>query len=1015
MNENLLNALMELIALFARVNKTRFIDNAHSLLKTYLDQTSSIKNSRLHIRRFYEYFELFSFAEQSIKNDEPALKQNINEIVKKINSELNEEERIVFFLSFLELIKLDKKIETEELHFADLLSNELHISKKDYKNSLIFILCEETKGVPDENQDFLIISSQKENGFDELEGTWIEENRPREKEGKTYVIKEDMEGEMLVLRLQGTHFFVGRYFGSQPVLLNSRKFLPGNFFLIGQFDQLKVAQEVKLSYQDISSGFRSVFPHTSLKLVGQNVSTRATNGQHKFAPFSFCEEAGNVVAILCNNSSESRNISLLLSGQLPLATGKICLNGYNITSEKYRVHKLIGLVPRENIFDENISIYDNFWFSARLSFPGYSENRIAQLVEQTIVNLRLKEFCRTPIRKINNGMPSEYLKILINTGVEIIRDPFILILDLPLEKLNSTNAEEFCHFIKSESNKGKLIFITSINPGNCILKKTDRIWIFDHGGFIIYRGLAGNVLNYFRNSGNNLIAESDVCPVCGNLNADQLYQIIHSRIIDKTGKTTHNRKVNPEDWYKLYLKKIEGIETRPESRKVIPSYASSIPDVSIQFLAYIRKFALSFISNPKKSLLTLTGGLLIAFLTAGLLRYDWTNNYSFSKNEFLPLLFFLNTIVCFVTGTIIGLQFTLEDKVQLSHDHFKNLSFFSYLNVKYLLLAFLSFIFSTLFTYISDVISGINGLLLLNWLIYFSIFFIGGSIGLFLGYISLYLRNAIFITTILLVLNMLFSGYMLPYNSLPKQIASVKYVPAFAEVFPGRWAYEALVVQQAKDNLFQKEIFLAEQKVSDLTFKSNVLVPKLQEKLYNSTQNPGKPVNYNVYYNALTEISTRYPEIFPFEFIDSLTNKEVDAFIIEELEEYMRFVQFQLYEHLDAAIKNKNKLSLNLKDSLGTEKFSKLQNENLNIPLLSYVSSKKGSKNFIEENGEIVQTNDPIFRLPDNNFGRSHFFAPQKLMNKYYYDTTYFNLFVLWFEIFLVYTLTLVFRRRSIF
>jgi hypothetical protein len=85
-----------------------------------------------------------------------------------------------------------------------------------------------------------------------------------------------------------------------------------------------------------------------------------------------------------------------------------------------------------------------------------------------------------------------------------------------------------------------------------------------------------------------------------------------------------------------------------------------------------------------------------------------------------------------------------------------------------------------------------------------------------------------------------------------------------------------------------------------------------------------------------------------------------------------------------------------------------------NQPLLAFVSAGKPGKNYIETEGEIIQSDNPIFRLPDNNFGRSHFFAPEKLMNGYYYDTTYFNLFVLWFEIFVIYVLTLIMRKKNI-
>ncbi|NJO90436.1 MAG: hypothetical protein HC831_16885 [Chloroflexia bacterium] len=206
MNENLLNALMELIALFARVNKTRFIDNAHALLRTYLDQTAAINSSRLHIRRFYEYFEFYSANHIDTQTDNISLKKQINEIVKKINSEMNEEERLILFLSFLELIKLDKKVETEELQFVEFLASELHISRHDYQNSLMFILCDFTEAGHEINHDFLTITGSENNNYEELEGSWIEQNRPPEKDKKLFIVKKDLEGDFMIMKLQGINF-----------------------------------------------------------------------------------------------------------------------------------------------------------------------------------------------------------------------------------------------------------------------------------------------------------------------------------------------------------------------------------------------------------------------------------------------------------------------------------------------------------------------------------------------------------------------------------------------------------------------------------------------------------------------------------------------------------------------------------------------------------------------------------------------------------------------------------------
>lgn len=1014
MNENLLNALMELIALFARVNNSRFIDNVHALVKTYLEQMAFNFDSRLHIRKLYEYFDQYST--KTIENQplEITLEEQISLITKKIIVELNEEERTILFLSFLELVKLDKKIEAQELSFAETLASQLHIPKNDYQNSLLFILCDTYESIDAANEDFLIISGNGGNSLDELEGSWIEENRPQEKQNKLYLHKTGLAGEFVIMRFQGTTFLAGRYFGKSTYWLKNKKIQPEKFFILNQFDQIKTNNSLLFNFQEINLSFKNNSPHASLKFIGTSISTSNKANKQGFAPFYFCEELGNVVMILCNDSKESNNIVSLLSGQSRLASGSIHLNGYNIVKEPYRVHKMIGYVPQEPLFDANISIFQNFWFSARLAFPNYQETKLRQIVNSTIQNLNLQEFCNVPIKKIKKGISLEFLKVLVNVGIELIRDPFILIMDLPLEKLSPNNTEEFCSILKSESYHGKLVMFTSISPSGCVMKKTDRLWIFDNDGYIIYRGLASNALNYFRSAENQVISQDHLCPTCGNINTEQLYQLIHARSFDNHGKYLGKRKVAPEDWYNLYKERIEKIEDRPESKKVIPSFASSIPNINLQFFSYLKREFHSLIGNPRLTIFVLTGGLALAFIIAGLLRYDWTGNFLFSKHQFLPLLFFLNSTLCFAAGIIWGLSTALEEKNRIAFDHFKNYNFFSFLNVKYLFLIIFSLIFSLIFTTITNYISGIEGMYLGFLLIYFNTVLIGGSIGLFLGYTSLTVKHSLAVMLTIFFLNILLGGYIIPYNELPKQISSNKYVPAFAEIFPARWTYEALVVQEVKDNPYQKKLYDIEQKISDLTFKTNVLLPRFQDLVFKIENKSEKATKLPFVSKILSELSTHYPDIYPFEFNGELTKKMVSSEVISELEDYLRYVQIQLYEELNHVFEKRNIIKDAMKDSLGAEEFPKYMDKYYNPSLAIFVSGKRPGKNYLDTSTEIIQLDDPVFKLPENNYGRAHFYAPQKLMNGYYYNTTYFNLFVLGLEIFLIYLSTLILRSKVV-
>lgn len=570
--------------------------------------------------------------------------------------------------------------------------------------------------------------------------------------------------------------------------------------------------------------------------------------------------------------------------------------------------------------------------------------------------------------------------------------------------------------MKSESARGKLIFITTTNPGHNFLKKIDRIWIFDSGGYIIYNGLVNNVISYFKSVKSNIAAEAEFCPFCGNINPDQLNRLIHSKIIDKQGKATLERKTSPQEWYKIYKEKNDSKDVVISNQKVLPSSAASIPNIDLQFFSYLHKLALSRFSLPLKQCFFISLGPILAFLISGLLRNDWSNAYQYNQHENLPLLFFLNVIACLCIGIFIGFEGSCKEKIQISHDYFKNYSFFSFLNAKIIILTFLTIITSLLFTYTTNLISNIQGVFLSNWLIYFSLLSLGNLIGLLFGYIKISNSILVLLLAMFFSANAFFAGYLISYSTFPKQLLSKKYTPAFVEIIPTRWAFEALIVSQITGNEFRKIFYDTEQTLSDLKFKVNYLIPILQEKTNRIKKDNNvlsKNNGMNLVYNELTKINKQYPDIFPFEYINELTKPNLKNEIINELEGYLTYLQIQFFEKNNETLKTLESLKARMQDSIGKVKYLKLLENNYNPSLISYLSDDKLTNRYLNSNDQIIQIDDKIYRLPDNNFGRAHLFAPKKLMNGYYYDTLVFNAFIIGLHAFLIYIFILIFRVKK--
>jgi len=70
----------------------------------------------------------------------------------------------------------------------------------------------------------------------------------------------------------------------------------------------------------------------------------------------------------------------------------------------------------------------------------------------------------------------------------------------------------------------------------------------------------------------------------------------------------------------------------------------------------------------------------------------------------------------------------------------------------------------------------------------------------------------------------------------------------------------------------------------------------------------------------------------------------------------------------------------------------KFQNSSLNNMMLNKAELNK----IIEFNGELIQNAEPIYKFPDHNYGRAHFYSPVKILFGKTIDTMWFNIGVLW-------------------
>ena len=132
--------------------------------------------------------------------------------------------------------------------------------------------------------------------------------------------------------------------------------------------------------------------------------------------------------------------------------------------------QLIGFVPQDDLLIEELTVFQNLWYTARLCFANLTEKEIEGRVNTILEDLDLSKIrdlaVGSPIRKTISGGQRKRL----NIALELIREPAILYLDEPTSGLSSTDSEKVIMLLKEQTHRGRLVVVNIHQPSSEIYK-----------------------------------------------------------------------------------------------------------------------------------------------------------------------------------------------------------------------------------------------------------------------------------------------------------------------------------------------------------------------------------------------------------------------------------------------------------------------------------------------------------------------------------------------------------------
>ncbi len=996
MSEELLKAIVKL---FAIVAKERLTDAERSNVRDFL----AIHLSHDSIGYYMELFEqniatantnavmlADSDAETAEYVDDWA---NIMQLCKLINEGLTKQQKLVLLLKLIELMLQDGKLSERQSNLIFYIGEVIKISQPEVDLITRFIVAQDIEEVDDEH--FLVVD---------------EGSAPHTYKSKQ-IIRPKITGSIFVLRIPKAETYFVKYLGISALTLNGLNLRSRKTYVFPPGSTIRGQKMRPIFYSEVVSRFLYGGQDTQLSFVAKDVSIRFKSGYQALRQINIAEEGGKLIGLMGASGSGKSTLLNVLNGSLPPTEGTITINGLDIYQKRDWLQGIVGFVPQDDFLIEELTVYENLFYAARLTFGHHTPEESHDLVIKTLKSLGLNEIkdlkVGTPLEKIVSGGQRKRL----NIGLELLRKPNILFVDEPTSGLSSRDSVNIMDLLKELSLNGKMVFVVIHQPSSDIFKMFDTLIILDVGGYQVYYGNPEEALVYFKTMVNMVNKDQGACIECGNVNAEQIFNILEARVVNEYGQLTDRRKIPPQQWHEYFLKHISipAINERSDKLRSV----QQIPGKLKQAAVFAVRDVKAKLNNYQYLLITFLEAPVLGFFLAYLVKFyvkeDGQRVYVFAENVNIPVYFFMAIIVALFMGLTLSAEELIKDRKILKRESFLNLSRFSYLGAKFGVLLIISAIQTLSFVLVANRVLEIQNMYFTTWLVLFSLSVFANILGLIISSAFKTAATVYILIPILIIPQLILSGVIIRFDQFNYQVTSEDHIPLAGDMMVSRWGYEALAVEQFVHNEYQKIFYPYDREIYLSNYHKSYHIPELENQLGNIFSNLHDSTNQEVVARVdrsfrilRNEIGRILQIVGPHEFpqYDQLYRSAFDSTTYASCKEFLTTLKRFYTLRANKWLARKDKvLSAWAAKPGGSQRLKELRNKHYNERMAEFVENKYAPTRIEVLDDRIIRKIYPIYTRPRNDRWFSYnsiFYAPEKAIFKQVFPTYWVNVVVIW-------------------
>lgn len=1003
MSERILRALMQMFAIIAKVDGVN--NTGRLIVQSFLKQQLNLEQVETYLKIFDEYLESHLNASKRKEGAQKRTSLNSVKVLKictQINQELEQPQKVIVLIRLLEFIYSSNEISPQENEFVVTVADTFNIPTTEFELLKSFI--EDGSNVVPNNPNILVIND-KENGYNNL---------------SKHVYCEPMHEDVRIVQISSVSMYALRIYGNIELQLNGQAISKERVHIFTPGSSIRSSKIKPIYYSDVIGRFLNDASRARITFEVTNLEYKFKGGKLGLRDINISEESGKLIGIMGGSGAGKSTLLNVLNSMETPSSGSVKINGKNIHTEHDQIKGVIGHVSQDDLLIEELTVFENLFYNAKLCFGNIPDEEITKKCNDLLASIGLSETRHlkvgSPLEKTISGGQRKRL----NISLELIREPSVLFVDEPTSGLSSRDSENIMDLLKELALKGKLIFVVIHQPSSDIYKMFDKLMILDVGGYPIYYGNPVDAVSYFKRLVNHVNAEESECGYCGNVNPEQIFNIIESKVLDEYGNLTFNRKVSPVTWNKHYKEQIETEIHSQKKHTEIPESIFKIPNILKQFKVFLTRDVKSKLTNTQYLLINFLEAPLLAFILAYLVRYfnvdeENVKGYIYFNNDNVPAYMFMSVVVALFIGLTVSAEEIIRDRKIRKRESFLNLSKGSYLWSKIVIMFILSAVQTLTFVLVGNSILGIKNMYADYWLVLFTTSCFANILGL---NISSAFNSAVTIYILipfLIIPQLLLAGVVVKFDKLNPTLATQGSVPIAGEIMASRWAFEALAVNQFKDNRYESKLYAQDKKISIASYKKDYWMQKIINKVtkIEIELREGKKLSdleYDIQliYSELKKESEYSGKTC--DFLDKINTKDYNEGVALKVKDYLNNDIKNHYINIDKKARKKlDYIIQGMIKKLGNEGLVEMKDSYENNSLTQLVKNANdiSGEKCLEKHGKLIQQTDPVFQDPtESNLGRAHFFAPRKKFLGLYYPTFWFNIWMIWLmSIILVVTL----------